>query len=44
MLSLPFGSQLDPKGYKAAAGAANKVNRETGTVPGTALGFEIVLT
>lgn len=35
---------LDPGGYKAAAGAANQVNTDSGATVGTALGYEIILT
>lgn len=37
-------SQLDPSGFKAAAGAANQVNTQNNVTIGTALGYEIVLT
>jgi len=35
---------LDSTGYKAAAGAANQINKDAGATIGRALGFEIVLT
>jgi hypothetical protein len=36
--------QLDAGGFKAAAGAANQVNTDSGATIGTALGYEIILT
>ncbi len=36
--------QLNPVGYKAAAGAANQLNAEAGATIGVALGYEIILT
>lgn len=36
--------QLDPEGYKAAAGASNQVNGDSGISGGAALGYEIILT
>ena len=36
--------QLDPEGFKAAAGASNQVNGDSGISGGATLGFEIILT
>ncbi len=43
-LSFPSKLQLNPVGYKAAAGAANQLNAEAGATVGVALGYEIILT
>ena len=36
--------QLDPSGYKAAAGASNQINGDAGVTAGAVLGYEIIMT
>ena len=35
---------LDPKGYHAAGGGSNALNKDAGITVGTAMGFEIIMT
>ena len=39
-----FALQLDPEGFKAAAGASNQVSGDFGISGGAVLGLEIIMT